>query len=127
MTLHYNDTLRNQILNSMRTWIDGWCSVYPGTRPPSPDFPTAEAYLVKFQLQYGTASDGRISLSNAPIAAEVAATGTATWFRVEDGGYKFDGDISTDGGGGDAILDSVTLTAGEMVTLKQMDFSIPNP
>jgi len=127
MTLHYNDSLRNVLLNNMRGNINGTCTIYPGTRPPDPDFPTNEAALVAFQLSYGSAVDGRISLSNAPIAAVASATGTATWFRVVDGSYKFDGDVSIAGGGGDAILDNVNLVVSEVVALKKMDFSISNP
>nr|CRH06121.1 conserved protein of unknown function [Candidatus Magnetococcus massalia] len=127
MALHFNDTIRNSLLNNLRSYADGYCKVYPGTRPPNPDYPSTESPLVSFNLQFNSASFGLLSLSNAPIASEVQATGTATWFRLEDGNYKIDGDISIEGGGGDAILDNVALTAGEMVTLKQLDFSIPNP
>ncbi|ABK44530.1 hypothetical protein Mmc1_2029 [Magnetococcus marinus MC-1] len=127
MALRFNDTLRNSLMNNLRSYIDGICFVYPGTRPPNPDFPTSELPLVRFTLQYNSAANGAITLSNSPVASEVEATGTATWFRLEDGNYKIDGDVSTEEGGGDAILDNVSLTAGEMVTLKQMDFAIPNP
>ena len=128
MALHFNDNLRNIILNNMRSYIDGWCYVYSGTRPLSPDYPNTDgALLVRFNISFNGASGGKITLYNAPMAAEVEATGTATWFRLEDGNYKMDGNISIEGGGGDAILDNVNLTDGEMVTLKKMDFSVPNP
>ncbi len=127
MALHFNDNIRNQLLNNLRYYVDGWCYVYAGDRPPSPDYPPTSALLVRFNISFNGASGGKITLAGAPKAAEVEATGTATWFRLEDGGYKMDGNISIEGGGGDAILDNVNLTAGEMVTLKKMDFSIPNP
>ena len=127
MALHYNDTLRNAIVNSLKSYVDGYCTIYAGDRPASPDSPPSAVLLATFNLSYSSASNGKISLSTAPIAAQVTATGTATWFRLEDGNYKLDGDVSVEGGGGDAILDSVSLSSGEMVTLKQMDFSISNP
>ncbi|OSM07648.1 hypothetical protein [Magnetofaba australis] len=127
MALYFNDNIRNNMLNTLRNYISGWCYVYSGTKPPNSDYPAPPTYLVRFQMQFSNASGGKMSLSNAPVAGEVVSTGTATWFRIDNGSYKLDGSITTEGGGGDAILDNVNLTAGEMVTLKKMDFSIPNP
>lgn len=125
MTVRYNDTLKGLILNAMRSQIAGTLRVYPGAPPPTADFPTTEPVLVQFTLAYGTAAaNGRIGLSNAPIASEVLATGVAAWFRMTNGSVIFDGTISTEGGGGDCILTATSLVQGEMVAVKKMDFSI---
>nr|CRH06560.1 Conserved protein of unknown function [Candidatus Magnetococcus massalia] len=127
MTIHFNDTIRNALLNALRNYMNGTCEIYGGSRPPSPDYPALDAPLVSFTIAFNSAVDGTITLSNPPLASEVTGSGTASWFRITDGSYKLDGDITIEGEGGDAILDSLTLTAGEMVTLKEMDFTIPIP
>ncbi len=88
MALYFNDNIRNNMLNTLRNYISGWCYVYSGTKPPNSDYPAPPTYLVRFQMQFSNASGGKMSLSNAPVAGEVVSTGTATWFRIDNGSYK---------------------------------------
>lgn len=129
MALGYNDTLRNALLGNMKTYVDGNLLIYSGTRPLAPDYPHTDGVLLAtFNINFDAPVQGVMSLAGAPLAAQVAATGTASWFRLIDGNYKVDGNItSVADGTGDALLDNVNLVEGEMVSLKTMNFSIANP
>ena len=129
MALSYNDTVRNAILANLESLVDGSMYIYSGTRPLGPDYPNTDgALLATFNINFNTPVAGSMSLSGAPLAAQVAASGAASWFRLIDGANKVDGDItSVADGTGDALLDNVSLVEGEMVSLKTMNFSINNP
>lgn len=107
--------------------------IYDGTRPDKvDDAVTTQNILSEHNLSnpaFGNASDnnpGAIATANA-IGDDTSAnnTGTATWFRVFDrnGDAVIDGNVGTSAA--DLILDSVSITAGQRVSISSWTITEP--
>lgn len=107
--------------------------IYDGTRPDKvDDAVTTQNILSEHNLSnpaFGNASDnnpGAIATANA-ISDDTSAnnTGTATWFRVFDrnGDAVIDGNVGTSAA--DLILDSVSITAGQRVSISSWTITEP--
>jgi hypothetical protein len=76
---------------------------------------------------FGGASGGTATAS--AITDDTSATGgTAALFKVEDSNSteKFRGSVTATGGGGDIELSSVSVGAGDTVTITSFTYSAPN-
>ena len=94
---------------------------YTGTQPAGNGATTTRLVTLTFDVTAwaGIASTGTLVL-NGIVGGSAAATGSATWFRVETSGsvWCFDGDISTIAiGSGDVQLDSTAIVENGQVSL----------
>lgn len=126
MTIAIIEATLNARANVLRDAIDagagaGVLNVYSGTRPAGPGSAPAGTLLASFTLNDPVAPDavGGVSTWNDVAPVTIAATGTASWFRVttSDPTAVFDGDVGVTGSGADLELDSVSLTSGRLISL----------
>lgn len=76
---------------------------------------------------FGAAVNGVATAGAVTGDASADATGTAGWFRVLDssGATVMDGAISEAGGGGDMILDNVSIVAGGTISITSWTVTQP--
>lgn len=73
-----------QIIRELLT--DGWCDIYAGVQPDSPETPPAADNLLLVTLRFGTFTTPKAGTIHAlPITAGVAVnSGTPTWARLSN-------------------------------------------
>ena len=129
MALAYATTLRNAQLDAIDDAVNagsgaGTIKLYTGTRPATGGALSGNTLLGTLTFSstaFGAASSGTITAASI-TSGTAAATGTATWFRVEDSDANFvaDGDVGTSGS--DLNLSTVSISSG--ATLEITSFVI---
>jgi len=134
MTMGYSTAIRNAGLNEIITQIDkggssGHLHFYAGAQPATGGPDTLMlAELVMSAVSFAAASGGEI-VANAIAPTTALATGTATWFRIDDSAENFaiDGTVGLAGSGADLILDNVDFVLGATVTQDSLTIVAGNP
>ena len=131
MALAYLEALRHTMLDAITTQAGGSAllRIYDGSRPATGGAATTKlAELVMNATFAPGASGGDLTLNAIADDASADATGTATWFRIvkSDGTtLVMDGDVGTSGS--DLNLDSVAITAGDVVSVTSFVITGGNP
>lgn len=117
MALGFNVSVRNARLSAISAAADAGTgaatiTVHSGTKPAVGG--TATTTLVTLNMSdpaFNAPSGGTMS-ARAISSAVIAASGTATWFRIKDssGTFVCDGTVGT--ASADMIVPTVTFTAG---------------
>ena len=110
----------------------GKLKIYSGAVPASPnDALGAQVLLAELTMadpSFGSTDANGVATAN-PITADAAAdaTGTASFFRIEDsaGVTRFQGDVTATGGGGDLQLATTSITAGVEVSISSLTITVP--
>lgn len=102
----------------------GDIQIYTGSPPSTVDAALgAQVLLVTFSLAAtaGVIVDGVFTANSVADAVSVAA-GTAAWYRQRDSGgtVMHDGIVTASGGGGEAIIDNVTIASGQTISFLGM-------
>lgn len=128
------------MLNQLTAQLDaggsaGKIEIYDGTQPGAvTDAPngTLLAELTLSNPAFGDATDdgaGNAQATSNSITSDSSAnaSGTASWFRsrASDGTAVIDGDVSTDGNGGDLQLGSTSISAGAEVAVSSWVLKMP--
>jgi hypothetical protein len=76
---------------------------------------------------FGDSALGVATLSGTPLSDTAVATGTAVTFDVvdKDENVIYSGTVTIAGGGGDAIIDSTSITIGDTVQLNSHTITAP--
>ncbi len=98
----------------------GTIEVYSGVEPGTVDGAiTTQVLLVTFTIPVtsGVIDANAIFTANTIAAAVAVAAGTAGWYRQKDSGGTpiQDGPVSLSGGGGDMIIDSLTIALSQTI------------
>ena len=127
MALGYATTLRNNRLDEITAYAGTSAKIliYDGTRPATGGSATTLlAQLTGDGTAFaGAASSGALTLEAVTSDTSANATGTATWFRItaSDDTFVMDGDVDdaggTNGNDGDLILSTVSIEAGDVVSI----------
>ncbi len=128
MTVQWSTTLRNGRLNAWEAAIgvDGHLRVYAGAIPAHcADSIGAATLLAEFDLPSGwcgAAANGAISMEGLPLQTTAIAGGTgtdATFYRIyaSDATCHEQGTVSQTGGGGDLIIDNLSIAIGQIVEI----------
>lgn len=109
----------------------GTIQIRSGTMPADPQTapPTDSAVLATVVLAdpaAGPAAAGVATITD-PAAVDAAATGTATWARFLDSGGAavMDCDVTATGGGGSITLSTTSLSAGVVLDMGAITFTVP--
>jgi len=110
----------------------GVLKIYAGPVPGSVnDALSGQTLLAALTLSdpaFGPTDGQGIATAN-PIAADTSAdaTGTASFFRIEDsaGVTRFQGDVSATGGGGDLELNTSAVQAGIEISISSLTITVP--
>lgn len=133
--LKYSTALKNAKLDAITTQVGGnaLLRIYDSTgtgQPASPDTAvTTQVLLAELTCNatFAPGASGGVLTANA-ITADSSAnnTGTATWFRLLTSGAtaKLDGTVGTSGT--DCILDSVSITAAQQVSVTALTITAGN-
>jgi len=123
MALEVDTALINTRLDAIKDAVDagagaGTLKIYDGTRPAKGGTVTTLLATLTFtDPSFPAASAGVLTASAIAQDASADATGTATWFRVEDsvGGFVMDGDVGTSGS--DLNLNTVAIVIAQPVSV----------
>lgn len=124
MTLALSTTVKNALLDAIETAI-GASAVLKIRTGAAPGIGNADAGTVLATLNLpsdwmAAASGGAKAKSGTWQDTSADATGTAAHFRLyaSDGTtVHAEGTVTVTGGGGDLTLDSVSITAGQQITI----------
>lgn len=122
MTIELSIAARNRLIDvQAAAFGDGTLSLYTGPAPASVEDEPTGTLIVAIRLPlsaWGDAAAGTAQLAGQWYMTS-QVTGAAAWFRLADstGTRWLDGTISGPGGGGDLILDDVTVTGGDLVQI----------
>jgi hypothetical protein len=131
MAIQQSDTQRNARLDAISTTWGGspLFRIYSGT-PPA-DETTAlsgNTMLAVVTLTPASASGGVKNMLGTTQSTTGAATGTASFYRVYNSGGSTcheQGTVTATGGGGDAIIDNVSIASGQTVQVTSFQKTEP--
>ncbi|MCA9974242.1 MAG: hypothetical protein KC413_00775 [Anaerolineales bacterium] len=133
MALDISNTVRNAILDAIESTIStsAILKIRTGAAPGigSADSGTVLAIINLPSDWMAAASAGSKAKSGTWQDASADATGTAAHFRLyaSDGTTQhIEGTVTATGGGGDLTLDSVSITAGQPVTISGFTLNAGN-
>ena len=132
LNLKYSVAIKNAQLNVFDGEIgsSGFLRIYSGTQPTNPDTAlSSNVLLAELPLSttaFAAASSGTIAAAAITDEASAPATGTAAWFSLvqSDGTREIDGSAGTSSS--DLIMDSVSITAGQVVAASSLVFTAGN-
>lgn len=138
MTIGLSPTLRNGIADLIRNGIDGgsgdgYLRVYSGTRPATGGALGGAVLLAEFRFadpSAPNASGGVSTFNGLDPETSAPASGTPSWGRILDSDETFLLDIDVhgpSGSGGELVLTTDTLVAGQTVTVSTFTLTAPNP
>lgn len=130
MALTLRNTLRTTLATAIRDDIDsgagaGLIKVYTGTKPAGPDTAiTSQTLLGTLTCSdpCGSVASGVLTFSAITQDSAADATGTAAWARITTsaGDAVADVSITTSGGGGDLIMNTVTVVTGGPISCSSL-------
>jgi hypothetical protein len=134
MAIQYSAAVRNAELDALETAVGTGAimKIRSGSAPAT--VATADSGTVLATISLGSdwmaaASGGSKSKSGTWQDASADATGTAAHFRIyaSDGTTAhIQGTVTVTGGGGDLTLDSVSITAAQVVTISSFTITAGN-
>lgn len=134
MAIQYSAAVRNAELDALETAVGTGAimKIRSGSAPAT--VATADSGTVLATISLGSdwmaaASGGSKSKSGTWQDASADATGTAAHFRIyaSDGTTAhIQGTVTVTGGGGDLTLDSVSITAAQVVTVSSFTITAGN-
>lgn len=106
----------------------GKLRIYDGTKPATADTAiTTQTLLAELTMNataFGAASNGVASANAITADSSANATGTASWFRMtKSDGTTVIGDGTVGTSGCDLNLDSVSITAGQSVSISSFTYT----
>jgi len=126
-TLQHPTSVRNAIADTVVDLIDA------GSAAGKLKFYTSDGGSMLAELTFSATAFGAAASGVATAAAITAdsntASGTVTWFEVEDsdGNLVFEGDVTDDDTGTGSIqLSSVALGTGDTVSVSSLTYTAPN-
>jgi hypothetical protein len=136
MTIRLPISTRNVANDAVADLVDsgpgpGLLRIYTGSQPASADLAPIGALLATFTTNdpaFGTSGTGTANLIVAPAISSIGiAPGDAGWFRLLDstGVTVFDGSVTAPGGGGDMIMNTVTVSVGLALQLTAGSITTP--
>lgn len=130
MALTHVTALRNAIADLVDTYINAGSGAGKLQLTTSADtnFSTLLAEITLSDPAFGAASAGVITLSGLPVSdASANNSGTAGLFRFVDSDNTevLRGTVTLSGGGGDMILDTLSVTAGQSFTVSACTWTAP--
>lgn len=125
--------LRNNMLDEITALIDagagaGLIRIYDGTQPATGGTATTlGAELTASGTSSPAAASGVLTFSAITDDSSANASITLTWYRVVDstGTFVYDGTAGTSGT--DLIMDSASITAGQVISISAMTITGGNP
>lgn len=127
MAITTNTTFKNTVLDGFDTAFNsGTLEIRTGSAPGAGNTATGTV-LATITLPadaFAAASGGTKAKAGTWQDASADATGTAAHFRMTGGSNIVEGTVTATGGGGDMELDSVSITAGQVVTITGFTFSV---
>jgi len=109
----------------------GLLRIYSGTQPASVGTAPSGDLLAEVELEdpaFSGSSAGVATLLGTPLQTTGLAAGTAGWFRITDSDETgvLDGACSLSGGGGELILNTLTISVGVTVEITAGTITMPS-
>lgn len=123
MALQFSTTYRNAMLNQLPTVLGGSevIKIWTGSPPASCGTADSGTELVAFSLassgDWGTASNGQISLANLTLSATAVGTGTAGYFRIYDSSSNCHMQGTCGTSGADLIFNNLSISINQTVQI----------
>lgn len=134
----FNVALRNAILNKLKNVgaagsqlgynTGATLKLYSGSAPADADAAlgggNTELWTANMSTTTFNAAGGASIGLSASISANGVATGTATFFRLAYNGLVIQGDVTTSGGGGVAIVSTTSIVSGVSASVTDLTFTL---
>lgn len=128
--MDFSTTAANAVLDQIETLIgaNGILEIRSGAKPATADATDTGTVLATLPMgadPYGNASGRLKALTGSLIDTAADASGTPGHFRAKTSGgvCVFQGTVTGPSGGGDIVLDSATITAGQAVTIISLNLT----
>lgn len=134
MTIQYDTTLRNTMLDAIETRVGASATLEIRTLAQPANCAAADVGTVLATINLPTdmftaAAAGAIALNGTWQDASADAAGTAAHFRIKQSGGTciIQGSVSGPAGGGDIELSNASIEAGQEVNITQFNLTEGNP
>jgi len=123
LNMNYKESLRNTMLDAIDTAVgaSGFLIIYDGTQPTTVDTALgAQTVLATLPLSataFGAAASGVITAAAITDDSSADASGTASWGSLTTSASARIVDFTVGTSGTDMIIDSVSITAGQVVSV----------
>lgn len=127
MAITTNTTLKNTVLDGFDSAFNsGTLEIRTGSAPGAGNTATGTvlATITAPADAFAAASGGTKAKNGTWSDSSADATGTAAHFRMTGGSNVIEGTVTATGGGGDIELDSTSITAGQVVTITSLAWSV---
>lgn len=131
MALQLDIDIRNDLLDGIdSTFNSGILEIRTGAQPANADAAATGTVLATITLPadaFAAAAAGAKVKAGTWQDPSADATGTAAWFRLQNVGdtRRIDGDVTITAGGGVLELDSLSITAAQVVTITTFTLNMP--
>lgn len=136
MTIRLPVASRNAAADAIADRVDagsgsGLLRIYTTPQPASADLSPTGTLLATFTTNdpaFGAAGTGTANLITTPtISTTGTGAGDAAWFRLLDstGATVLDGSVTASGGGGDLVMNTVTVSVGLALQLTAGTITMP--
>jgi len=135
MATRINTSVRNACANAVTATADAgpgpaYVEIRTGAQPATPATAASGTLLGTLTCSdpsFGAASNGVISAAAITGDSSADATGTAGWYRLYDstGAACVDGTVTAAGGGGDMIINNVSIVAGGTISITSWTITMP--
>ena len=132
MALQLDTDIRNDLLDGIDSVFNsGTLKIYTTPQPADADTAiAAQTLLATIDIDadsFNAAAAGAKTKQGTWSELSAIATGTASWFRMANGAdsRRIDGNITITAGGGVLELDSLSITAAQVVTITTFTLNMP--
>lgn len=134
MSIQLSVAVRNGRLNEIPTVIgaSAYLEVYSGAMPANCAAAATGTLLAKIPLPatyFAAAASGAMNMTGTWSEASADGSGTAGYFRIYDNAIvncHMQGTITGSGGGGDMIINSTSITAGQQISVTSFTLTDAN-
>ena len=127
MTMQFSTAVRNAGTDAMVDLVDGGSANAAGSFKVYTSGDTLLCTITLSNPAFGSTSAGVVSLSGLPLNGTASASGTAAKFKIfdRDNAEWGRGTVGVAGSGADAIIDSTTITSGDVVSVTTFQLTAP--
>lgn len=134
MSIQLSVAVRNGRLNAIPTAIGAspYLEVYSGAMPANCAAAATGTLLAKIPLPatyFSSAASGQMAMTGSWVEASADGSGTAGYFRIYDNSVTtchIQGTVTASGGGGDAIINNTSVTAGQQISVTSFTLTDAN-
>lgn len=127
MAMQFSTAARNAATDALVDLVDGGSANAAGSLKIYTSGDTLLCSITLSNPAFGSTAAGVVSLAGLPVNGTASATGTAAKFKIfdRDDAEWGRGTVGVAGSGADAIIDSTSVTSGDVVSVTAFQLTAP--